>query len=106
MIPSQARSCETLPREHDHRPGVTPDLLEGAYDRVPLPALLRELRQPGTRDAVVLPPPLPGDRLPAGLHVPKPLEPVQQRVQQPLGPVQLPAGQLVDTPEDGVSVAV
>ena len=33
-------------------------------------------------------------------------EPVQQRVQQPLGPVQLTTGQLVDPPEDGVAVTL
>ena len=91
------------------RPAVAaaePDLLERVHDRVPLAALLGQLGQARVGDAVVLAPPLAGDRLPARLHVTEALEPVQQRVQQPLGPVQLATGQLVDPPEDGVAVAL
>src|SRR6266511_4432793 len=83
-----------------------PDLFQRVHDRVPLAALLGKLSQALVGDAVVLAPPLPSDRLPARLHIAEALKPVQQRVKQSLGPVQLSTGQLVDPSEDGVAVAL
>src|SRR5690606_18896512 len=85
---------------------VEPNLVERIRHRGPLPALLGELGQTAIRDAVVLAPPSPSHRLPARLHIAETLKPVQQRVEQPFGPVELSTGELVDPPEDGVAVAL
>src|SRR6266536_4858632 len=101
-------SCPALQQDRGQRPAgaeAEPDLLERLHDRVPLAALLGELIEALVGDAVVLAPPLARNRLPVRLHVTEALQPLQQRVQQPLGPVQLATGQLVDPPEDGVAVA-
>src|SRR3954466_1548070 len=74
------RSCEALQRLHRQRHAVMPDLLDRVHDRVPLAALLGELRPALGGDAVVLAPPLAGHRLPARLRVAEALEAVQQRV--------------------------
>src|SRR5690606_17986220 len=83
-----------------------PDAPERRVHRLPLPALLLELLPAARRDAVVLAPPAAVRDLPARLDVAEALEPVQHRVQHPVGPLQPAPGELADALQDGVAVAV
>src|SRR5688572_15125365 len=84
--------------------GGVPDALECVDDRVPLAALLGELGAALLGDAVILAAAAAGRTVPCGLNVPQSLKPVQQRIEQPVGPLQGAPGQLVDLLENRVSV--
>src|SRR4029077_13021226 len=65
-----------------------------------------ELRAPIFRQAVVLPAAAALRRSPLRCDEAVTLQPVQHRIQHAVGPMQVPAGQLVDALDDGVAVAL
>src|SRR5262245_7489052 len=83
-----------------------PDAPQRGVHRLPLPPFLGELIPPLRRDPVVLAAAAAPRNLPPRLDVAEPLEPVQNGVEHPVSPLQVPAGQLTDALEDGVAIAV
>src|ERR671920_136293 len=83
-----------------------PDAPQRRVHRLPLPAFLRELSPAPGRDPVVLATAAALRNFPSRLDVAEPLEPVQSRVEHPVRPLHATSGQLPNSLEDGVSVAV
>src|SRR5687768_2209505 len=90
-------------RREGHR---EPDVSQRRVDRLPLLPLLGELRATLGSDAVVLAlaSRLRGSPLP--FDVTLALEPVQHRIEHPVGPLELPPGQLAHPLQDRVAVRV
>ena len=83
-----------------------PDAAQGRVDRLPLLALRRELRPSVLGEAVVLAPASGVGLAPLGGDKPLALEPVQYRVEHPVGPLQVAAREITDALDDRVTVAV
>src|SRR5215213_3293362 len=83
-----------------------PDASQRSVHRLPLLAFLCELSPAPGRDPVVLATPAALRNLPPRLDVAKPLEPMQNGVEHPVRPLHAPSGQLPNSLEDGVAVAV
>src|SRR6185436_13830006 len=83
-----------------------PDTPQRRVHRLPLPALLDELRAASRRDAVVLAAAAALGDLPLRLDVAEALEPMQDGIKHPVRPLQVPPGEIADSLEDGVAVAV
>src|SRR5215213_583247 len=83
-----------------------PDASQRCVHRLPLPAFLRELSPAPRRDTVVLATAAALRNFPPRLDVADPLEPMQNGVEHPVRPLHAPSGQLPNSLEDGVAVAV
>src|SRR5688500_3831828 len=91
---------------HGQSAGDAPQVAQRARDGRPLPLLLRERRAPVVGDRVVATLASLGGRPPFGGDVAEPLQTVEQRIEHPVGPLELAAGQLTDALEDGVAIAL
>src|SRR5215217_4755222 len=83
-----------------------PDAPQRSIHRLPLPAFLGELSPAPGRDPVVLAAAAALRNFPPRLDVAEPLEPMQNGVEHPVRPLHAPSGQLPNSLEDGVAVAV
>src|SRR3712207_1788333 len=83
-----------------------PDAPWRSVHRLPLPAFLRELSPAPGRDPIVLATAAALRNFPPHLDVAEALEPMQNRVEHPVRPLHAPSGQLPNSLEDGVAVAV
>src|ERR671914_2054677 len=83
-----------------------PDASQRCVHGLPLPAFLRELSPAPGRDPVVLATAAALRNFPPRLDVAEPLEPMQNGVEHPVRPHHVPSGQLPNSLEDGVAVAV
>jgi len=95
-----------LSQRRRHPAGAPPDVTQRPRDGHPLPLLLRERRAPVVGDRVVPSAPLVGRRPPLGGHVSQPAEAMEQRVEHPVGPLELTPGELAHPLQDGVAVAL
>jgi len=83
-----------------------PDAAQRSVHRLPLPAFLGELNPSGGRDPVVLATTAALCDFPPRFDVAESLEPMQNGIEHAVGPLHVAAGQLPDTLEDGVAVAI
>ena len=83
-----------------------PDVVQRARHGRPLPLLVRERGAPVLGDHVVPAAPPFRRRPPLRLHVPEPAEAMEQRVEHPVGPLELAARERAHPLEDRVAVAL
>src|SRR6266550_1088917 len=83
-----------------------PDALQGRVHRFPLLAFLAESSLALGRDPVVLATATALRDFPPGLNVAEPLEPMQNRVEHPVRPLHSPSGQLPNSLEDRIAIAI
>ena len=80
--------------------------MKNAVDRSPLLAMVGELFAAGSGDSVILAAPPRLGRPPFRRHQALSLEAMEDRVKHAVGPLQVAAGELADTLDNGVAVAV
>ena len=107
--PASARSAPRAARSRQRsscRARLHPNAAQGIVYDAPLLLLSRELCPARFRDAVIL-------ALASGLREPPlrrdellPLQPMQHRVEHPVGPLKLASRELCDPLDDGVAVAI
>src|SRR4051812_18680114 len=87
----------------DEGRAVVPDAREGLADDGPLATVLGERGGAARAEAIVLAGAPGGGGPPGRFDLPEPLETVQQGVQHPVAPLELPVRERVDALQDGVA---